>query len=57
MTDTQMLRRKSMTKRAYQEWLKQNRTLVTMNTRTEAHKSKKDYNRQQARLATKRGEM
>ena len=57
MINTQMLRRKSMTKRAYQEWLKQNRTLVTMNTRTEAHKSKKNYNRQQAKLTTKRGEV
>ena len=43
-----------MTKKAYKEWLKTQRTLVLMNTGTQAHKSTKDYNRQQEKLNTKR---
>lgn len=47
-------RKRTMTKKAYKEWLKQQRTLVLMNTGTQAHKSAKDYNRQQKKLNTKR---
>lgn len=55
MVDTITLHRKrAMTKKAYKEWLKQQRTLVLMNTGTQAHKSTKDYNRQQDKLNTKR---
>lgn len=55
MADTITLnRRRAMTKKAYKEWLKQQRTLVLMNTGTQAHKSAKDYNRQQDKLNTKR---
>lgn len=44
-------RKRTMTKKAYKEWLKTQRTLVLMNTGTRAHKSKKDYNRQEAKRA------
>lgn len=55
MADTITLnRRRAMTKKAYKEWLKQQRTLVLMDTGTQAHKSVKDYNRQQDKLNTKR---
>ena len=55
MVDTITLnRRRAMTKKAYKEWLKQQRTLVLMDTGTQAHKSAKDYNRQQDKLNTKR---
>lgn len=55
MAETITLNRKrAMTKKAYKEWLKQQRTLVLMNTGTQAHKSAKDYNRQQDKLNTKR---
>jgi len=55
MADTITLnRRRAMTKKAYKEWLKQQRTLVLMDTGTQAHKSAKDYNRQQDKLNTKR---
>ncbi len=47
-------RRRAMTKKAYKEWLKQQRTLVLMDTGTQTHKSAKDYNRQQDKLNTKR---
>lgn len=39
-------RKQSMSKKALQEYNKQKRTLVTMNTGTQTHKSAKDYNRQ-----------
>lgn len=48
-------RKRAMTKKQYKEWLKQQRTLVLMNTGTKTHKTKKDYNRQKAKLNTKRG--
>lgn len=55
MAETITLNRKrAMTKKAYKEWLKQQRTLVLMDTGTQAHKSAKDYNRQQDKLNTKR---
>ena len=38
----------------YKEWLKTQRTLVLMNTGTQAHKSAKDYNRQQEKLNARR---
>ena len=44
-------RKRTMTKKAYKEWLKTQRTLVLMNTGTRTHKSKKDYNRQEAKRA------
>lgn len=47
-------RKRAMTKKAYKKWQKQQRTLVMMNTSTQAHKSNKDYNRQQDKLNTKR---
>lgn len=47
-------RKRAMTKKQYKEWLKQQRTLVLMDTGTQAHKSAKDYNRQQDKLNTKR---
>lgn len=56
MEDTIILNRKrAMTKKQYKEWLKQQRTLVLMNTGTKTHKTKKDYNRQQEKLNAKRG--
>lgn len=54
--DTIILNRKrAMTKKQYKEWLKQQRTLVLMNTGTKTHKTKKDYNRQKEKLNAKRG--
>lgn len=56
MENTIILNRKrAMTKKQYKEWLKQQRTLVLMNTGTKTHKTKKDYNRQQEKLNAKRG--
>ena len=56
MEDTIILNRKrAMTKKQYKEWLKQQRTLVLMNTGTKTYKTKKDYNRQKEKLNAKRG--
>ncbi len=44
-------RKQSMSKKALQEYNKQRRTLVTMNTGTQTHKSAKDYNRQASKRA------
>jgi hypothetical protein len=56
MEDTIILNRKrAMTKKQYKEWLKQQRTLVLMNTGTKTHKTKKDYNSQKEKLNAKRG--
>lgn len=46
-------RKKSMSKKALQEYNKSRRTLVLMNTGTQTHKSKKDYNRQESKRATR----
>ena len=46
-------RKKSMSKKALQEYNKSRRTLVLMNTGTQTHKSKKDYNRQDSKRATR----
>lgn len=48
-------RKRAMTKKQYKEWLKQQRTLVLMNTGTKIHKTKKDHNRQQDKIQIKRG--
>lgn len=47
-------RKKSMSKKALQEYNKSRRTLVLMNTGTQTHKSKKDYNRQATKRATEK---
>lgn len=46
-------RKKSMSKKALQAYNKSRRTLVLMNTGTQTHKSKKDYNRQESKRATR----
>lgn len=47
-------RKQSMSKKALREYNKQRRTLVTMNTGTQTHKSAKDYNRQAEKRALQR---
>lgn len=47
-------RRKSMTKKAFEELNKANRTRVFFNTGVQTHKSKKDYNRQSSKLEARK---
>lgn len=47
-------RKKSMSKKAFEEYQKAQRVCVGFNTGTRTHKSKKDYNRQASKLEAKR---
>lgn len=47
-------RKKSMSKKAFEEYNKAQRVRASFNTGTRTHKSKKDYNRQASKLEAKR---
>lgn len=54
VNDVELLKKKSMTKKAYLDSVRRDRESIKWNTGTRVHTSNKDYNRQRDKKETER---